>query len=168
MSDLSINEIKEIKTLISQAKGLEKTIFEILNDNTPEHARYSSFKSMALVYNDIADRAQKVMKFGSFYKMNTDEMKSWADTLWPASKSILESVLLSTRLLITTLESNIDFIGEEVDNIENFIKTKLRSAIFEIPSKEKEVQNGIETLFVGKGFGKGIDYDRETRKFNYL
>jgi uncharacterized protein Yka (UPF0111/DUF47 family) len=122
---------------------------------------------MALVYNDIADRAQKVMKFGSFYKMNTDEMKSWADTLWPASKSILESVLLSTRLLITTLESNIDFIGEEVDNIENFIKTKLRSAIFEIPSKEKEVQNGIETLFVGKGFGKGIDYDRETGKFNY-
>jgi hypothetical protein len=30
------------------------------------------------------------------------------------------------------------------------------------PEKEVEVQNGIEALFVGRGMGKGTDYDRET------
>jgi len=122
---------------------------------------------MAFYYNDLADRAQKVIKFGSFYKLNTDDMKSWADTVWPITKSILESVLVSTCMLITTLESNIDFVEVEVDNIENFIKTKLRSVIFDVPTKEKEIQNGLETLLVGKGYGKGVDYDRETGKFNY-
>jgi hypothetical protein len=132
-----------------------------------DHAKYASFKTMAQVYNDLADRAARIMKFGGFYKMNTDGMKSWADTVWPITKSILETVLLNTRILISALESNIDFVEVEIDNINNFIKTRLRSVIFDSPSKEKEVQNGIETLFVGKGYGKGIDYDRETGKFNY-
>jgi len=167
MSGLSMKAIKDIKTLISQAKGLEKTVVDILNSDEPEHGKYASFKNMALIYNDLANRAKKLMEFGQFYTMNTDEMKSWGDTLWPISKSTLELVLVSTRILITTLESNIDFVGEEIENVENFIKIKLRSVLFDLPTKEKEIQNGIETLFVGKGYGKGIDYDRETGKFNY-
>lgn len=51
--------------------------------------------------------------------------------------------------------------------MENFIKNRLRSTIFSPPEKEKEVQNAIETLFVGKGWNKGIDYDRETGKFEF-
>lgn len=167
MRDLSVMEIIEIKTLISQAKALEKTVNDILDRDGSEHSKYASFKNMALTYNDLAERARLVMKFGSFYKLNTDDMKSWADTVWPAAKSVLESVLISTRMLITTLESNIDFVITEIDNIENFIKTKLRSVIFDVPMKEKEIQNAIENLFIGKGYSKAIDYDRETGKFNY-
>lgn len=167
MGDISITEIREIKTLISKARGLEKTIEQILSNNSQEHTRYSSFKHMALFYNDLASQAKNVLKMGNYYIINTDDMGHSGNTLWSIQKEIMESVLLSTRMLITTLESNIDFVSEEIDNVENFIKTKLRSVIFDIPTKEKEVQNGIETLFVGKGFCKGIDYDRETGKFNY-
>lgn len=167
MSNLSIIEIAELKSLIAQVKGLERTVDEILSRDGLDHAKYASFKTMALVYNDLADRATQILKFGAFYKMNTDGMKSWGDTLWPISKSILETVLLNTRMLISALESNIDFIDIEVDNISNFIKIRLHSVIFDSPAKEKEVQNGIGTLFVGKGYSKGIDYDRETGKFNY-
>jgi ribulose bisphosphate carboxylase small subunit len=167
MSGLSILEAKEIKTLISQTKALEKTIKEILTGEGQEHAKYTAFKDMAHIYNDLANQAKRVLKIGYFYTMNTDEMKSWSATVWPMQKSILENVLVSTRMLISTLESNIDFIGEEIDNVENFIRTKLRPVIYNTPVKEKEIQNGIETLFIGKGYGKGIDYDRETGKFNY-
>jgi hypothetical protein len=167
MSHLTITEVKEIKTLILQAKGLEKTIDDILSRDGMEANRYTSFKSMALIYNDLAARAGSVMKIGNFYKMNTEVMKEWADTLWPTAKSILETVLISTRILISSLESNIDFVEEEIDNIESFIKSKLRSALYEAPEKEKEVQNAIESLFLGRGYNKAIDYDRETGKFNY-
>ncbi|MCM3172891.1 hypothetical protein [Paenibacillus sp. MER 99-2] len=167
MGHLTIAEVKEIKTLIMQARSLEKTIDDILSRDGMEANKYTSFKSMAHIYNDIATRSATVMKIGNFYKMNTEEMKGWADTLWPTAKSILETVLISTRILISSLESNIDFVEEEVDNIESFIKTKLRSVLYEIPQKEKEVQNAIENLFVGKGFNKAIDYDRETGKFNF-
>ncbi|QMV40074.1 PD-(D/E)XK nuclease domain-containing protein [Cohnella cholangitidis] len=167
MSNLTITEVKEIKTLILQAKGLEKTIDDILSRDGMEANKYTSFKSMAHTYNDLANRAGSVMKIGSFYKMNTEDMRGWADTLWPTAKSILETVLISTRILISSLESNIDFVEVEIDNIESFIRSKLRSALYRAPEKEKEVQNAIENLFLGKGFNKAIDYDRETGKFNY-
>lgn len=167
MGDLSSDEIKDIKTLIAHAKGLEKTIDQILNNDTQEFARYGAFKQMALVYNDLAEQAKKLIKKGCFYTMNTETMGGSGNTLWGTQKEIIEMVLLSTRLLITTLESNIDFVNEEIENIENFIKSKLRSVVFGTPTKEKEVQNSIETLFIGKGYSKGIDYDRETGKFNY-
>ena len=38
----------------------------------------------------------------------------------------------------------------------------LRKVIYEIPEKELTVQNGIESILVGYGLSKGIDYDRET------
>ncbi|MBB6635298.1 hypothetical protein [Cohnella thailandensis] len=167
MSNLSMMELIEIKTLLLQAKALEKTIDDILNRDVAEHSRYTSFKDMALVYNNLANRAKTVMKFGNFYLLNTDGMKSPGNTVWPDAKNILESVLMSTRFLIVSLESQIDFVSEEIENIGNFLKTKLRNVIFDIPTKEKDIQNAIENLFIGRGFNKGIDYDRETGKFNY-
>lgn len=65
------------------------------------------------------------------------------------------------------MEKEIDFIDDEYTNLENFIKNKLRSSLFTQPEKEKEVQNTIEALFIGKGWNKGIDYDRETGKFEF-
>lgn len=76
-------------------------------------------------------------------------------------------MVVYTDTLIALLEKEIDFIDDEYTNLENFIKTRLRSTIFSPPEKEKEVQNAIETLFVGKGWNKGIDYDRETGKFEF-
>ncbi|MFC5467500.1 hypothetical protein ACFPPD_02140 [Cohnella suwonensis] len=55
----------------------------------------------------------------------------------------------------------------EMDNIGNFIKTKLRSLITDVPLKEKDIQNAVEFLFIGRNFTKGIDYDRESGKFNF-
>lgn len=43
----------------------------------------------------------------------------------------------------------------------------LRTVIFDKPQKEIEVQNAIEALLLGRGLNKGIDYDRESRKFEF-
>lgn len=164
---LTLEEVKMIKLLIQQAKGLEKTINGILESDTAEHARYSSFKDMASIYNDIAIQAKKVMQVGMYYMFNLDEMNGWVDSLWPNMKRIMETVLASTRVLISSLEGTIDFVDVEVDNIENFISTKLRSNIFSEPASELQVQNALEGLFVGRNLSKGIDYDREAGKFKF-
>lgn len=155
MSDLSVMEVREIKTPILQAKALEKTMDDILNRDVAEHCRYTSFKDMAQIYNDLVNRAKSVMKFGSFYTLNTQSMRSPGDTLWGEAKSILESVLTSTRFLIVTLESQTDFVSEEIENIGNFFKTKLRSVVFDTPSKEKEIQNVIGNLLLEGDIAKG-------------
>ena len=47
-------------------------------------------------------------------------------------------------------------------NLTNFLQSKLRSAIFEAPKKERNIQDAIEQLLIGRSLIKGIDYDRET------
>lgn len=119
-----------------------------------------------MTYNDLAIEASKVLK-RNLWIFNTEGMKSWENTVCLEQKRFFETILLYTRRLIAALESNIDFIDEEVENVANFIKAKLRKAVHSEPTREKDIQDCIENLFIGKGYEKGIDYDRETGKFNY-
>lgn len=68
---------------------------------------------------------------------------------------------------MSILENEIDFANDEYCNLENFLKTKLRATMFRQPEKEIEVQNAIETLFIGKGWNRGIVFDRESGKFEF-
>ena len=92
---------------------------------------------------------------------------SGGDTVWPQQKGVIDSIVVYIDILISLLENEVDFVDDEYSNLENFLKTKLRTVMFEPPSKEKEVQNAIEMLLVGKGWNKGIDYDRESGKFEF-
>lgn len=44
---------------------------------------------------------------------------------------------------------------------------RLRGAIFQKPEKELDIQNAIEILLNGRGLSKGLDYDRESGKFEF-
>jgi hypothetical protein len=122
---------------------------------------------MAAIYNDIAIEAKKVIKNGMFYTFSLEEMPGWADTVWSSAKRYMETVLVSTRMLLSCIEGTIDFVDSEIDNIENFITTKLRSNVFSEPTSEIEIQNALEGIFIGRNLSKGIDYDRETGKFRF-
>lgn len=65
------------------------------------------------------------------------------------------------------LEGSLEFADDEFDNLSLFLKSKLRSVMFQKPEKEKDVQNGIESLFLGKNWERGNDYDRESGKFEF-
>lgn len=165
----SMDNTKRIKILLSQIKAVCKTVDEILNNsNTVETARYASFADMARTYNDLATEANKIIGTSSLvYTFNLDELPSWSDSLWPTQKRILEQVLVCSRLLLSTLEGSVDFQDDEFDNIENFIKSRLRTVVFQKPEKELEIQNAIESLLLGRGLSKGSDYDRESGKFEF-
>lgn len=165
----TLDERKAILVLISQVQALRDTIQSTLNNSiAQEHSRYVSFKSYAITYNDLAERARQVLKISTvFYTFNTRDMKSYMDTLWGYQKQVMEQVLLCTKLLLSALEGSVDFVNDEFDNIGNFIQTHLRAAIYQQPEKETEVQNTIENLLIGRGLAKGADYDRESGKFEF-
>ncbi len=159
-----------IRLLISQAKALKNSVVMALSDSsTQAHNRYVSFKSFAIQYNLIAVEAEKVlnMKPKEFSYYVTEKMGNHMDTLWGFQKEIMESVNLSTGILIANLESYTEFTEDEFDNLENFFKSRLRTAIFSIPQKELEVQNAVESLLIGKCMTKGNDYDRESGKLEF-
>ena len=165
----SLEKNREIRVLISQIKAFCDTIHEILvSTNTIESGRYSGFKDMAVVYNDLAERTRLLLNVSNmFYTFNIDEIPAWGDSVWPVQKKILEQVYISGKMLLASLEESMDFVDDEFDNIENFLQSRLRTVIFQKPEKEVEVQNAIESLLLGRGLAKGVDYDRESGKFEF-
>ena len=165
----TIDNAREIKVLLSQLRAFCNTIDEILyNSNSAETARYVSYADMARTHNDFANRVREILNVSTmYYTFNLDEIPGWADIVWPTQKRILEQVLLSSRMLMSSLEGSMDFVDDEFDNIENFIQSRLRTVIFQKPEKEIEVQNAIESLLLGRGLSKGLDYDRESGKFEF-
>jgi len=169
MAKKSLIETRAIKVLISQISAFCETLHDILyNSNAAEIGRYSSYKDMARMYNDFAEQVKRVLEVPSMvYTFNADEIPGFGDTVWGVQKKILEQVFISAKMLLASLKGNSDFVDDEFDNIENFFSTRLRAAIFIKPEKEIEVQNAIESLLLGRGLSKGIDYDRESGKFEF-
>lgn len=165
----TVDNTRDIKVLISQLSAFIKTISEILNNsNTAETARYASYADMARIYNDLANRAKDILNVEStIYTFNLGAIPNRDDTVWPTQKRVLEQVLLSARILLSSVEEGIDFADDEFDNLENFLQFRLRSAIFQKPELEVEVQNAIESLLLGRGLSKGTDYDRESGKVEF-
>lgn len=169
MAKQTLDETKMLKTLLSHIKALRDTIQDILNNQqAAEHSRYVAYKSMAQTYNDLVEQAKVFIKIPSLiYTFKVEEMSGFGATVWPMQKQILEQVLVSTKMLYSSLESTIDFADDEFDNIENFLKSRLRTVIFDKPEKGIEVQNAIESLLIGRGLSKGTDYDREAGKLEF-
>lgn len=165
----TLDETKEIRLLISQISVLQTTIQNTLNaPNTQGTQRYVSFKAFAETYNELADRARRVLKVETaLYTYETNSMGNHMDTFWGTQKSIMEQVLLSAGLLKSALEGSLDFVSDETENISDFFQSRLRSVIYQKPDKEIEVQNAIESLLLGRGLQKGVDYDRESGKFEF-
>lgn len=167
---MELNKGQYIKLLIHQCKALKNLVDKSLNDTaTMETGRFASFKTFAGQYNFLADSVATTLNLDKrmFPTFDVDKMPGWGDSVWPMQRQIVEAVLMNTEMLLSYLEAETDFSDDEFTNIENFIETKLRTVVFDKPDKEIQIQNAIESLFLGKGWAKGVDYDRESGKFEF-
>ena len=58
--------------------------------------------------------------------------------------------------------------SSKVRSLEDFLSSKLRPAMLSgKPETEKEVQNTVEKILIGRGMQKGVDYDRETGRVKH-
>lgn len=83
------------------------------------------------------------------------------DTTMPIQKELFEAVHANLSILEAFLVAKSDLPAEKSEGLRYFLEANLRKAIFEKPSHEREIQNAIEQLLIGRGFEKGVDYDRE-------
>jgi len=83
------------------------------------------------------------------------------NTTMSVQKEIFEAVHANLSILEAFLVAKSDLPAEKSEGLRYFLEANLRKAIFEKPSHEREVQNAIEQLLIGRGFEKGVDYDRE-------
>ena len=167
---MEIERRKQIKYLLARCTALKASMIRTLSDaSVKESGRFSSYKTYSEEYDYLASEVAKVIDLSSerIPRFDTAKMKRWGDTLWPEQKQIIDSLIVYTDTLIAILSREEEFANDEYDALEDFINNKLRACLFKRPEKEKDVQNVVESLFIIRGWSKGLDYDREAGKFMF-
>ncbi|MBR3162145.1 MAG: hypothetical protein IKF19_05385 [Bacilli bacterium] len=168
MKRLNKEELYELKTLIGQAKAVEKTMVEVLQQSDASSHRFISCISYVRMYQTLADASTKFIPLNALVgKFDINNLPNPYDLTSSQHVEWFQTALASIRILISLLEANFDYIDNEYNKIENLINSKLRPLIMNKPEYEKDIQDNIERLFISNGMSKGIDYDRETGKFNF-
>ena len=124
--------------------------------------KYSGFREFLRKYMQIVnflDRNIELPPILDRYDMKQVPLRS--RTLAHQQKAYFESVHANLGLLSEFLRTQVGPIDDEILRLRDFLQSRLRSAVFTSPEKEKSIQDTIEQLLIGRGMQKGQDYDRE-------
>jgi hypothetical protein len=157
---------EQLKQLLSNANALLDAMRYSTTTASGDMANignFSSYKMFLRKYNDLAKQAAPLLPNTTMLDVfKLENIKGSGDTVWPVQKELFELAYSNTGLLKSLLEGAIGYAEDQTHNLRDFIQANLRRAVFVVPDKEIEIQNGIESLLVGRGMAKGTDYDRET------
>jgi len=160
-----VEENKEaLREYVKWADALQRTMEISLRSSDPTSLwKYTSYKQFARKYNDLVKEiATKVSLPPILDLFDLDKIPGPGDTLPMQQQEIFEAVHANVSLLRAMLESQLGVVEDETAALRDFLSARLRSAIFRRPEKERDVQDALEQLLIGRGLLKGQDYDRET------
>ena len=130
--------------------------------------KYGGYKQFARKYMQIINLVIKEIErppILDFY--NIEKMPDGGNTLPYQQKEVFESIYANLSLLRAFLETEIGVVDDEILVLRDFLQSRLRSAIFKPPEREKDIQDVIEQLLIGRGMQKGQDYDREVGRVKF-
>lgn len=123
--------------------------------------KYAGFKNFALKYNRILQAVAQKTELPPVLDQYNESMKGSMDTVVPVQKEIFDSVYSNVSMLRAVLEGKFGVIDDKTTALKDFIRGRLRSAVLQTPEQERDIQDVIEQLLIGRGMQKGQDYDRE-------
>jgi hypothetical protein len=155
---------EQLRRLLSKVNALVEAMRYSISSARPDDVwRYSSYRTFMGMYNDVAEEAAHALseesQIGAY---DLSKIPGPADTMGIQQKSFFDDAHANALLLKSTLEAEIGYAEDETHKLTAFIQSSLRKAVYGTPEREVEIQNSIETLLVGRGMAKGVNYDRET------
>lgn len=124
--------------------------------------KHAAFRDYMRKYNDVVSYVRTLTTITAPIDVyDLSKVPHWGDTLMPTQKHLFESVHANLAILEAWLIARVDLPAEKAESLRHFFEANLRRAIFDAPSSEREVQNAVEQLLIGRGLVKGQDYDRE-------
>ena len=124
--------------------------------------KHSTYRDYMRKFNQVVEYIQTLAPISApidIYDLN--KVGHFGDTTMPVQKEHFESVHANLSILEAYLSAKAELPAEKAESLRYFLEVNLRKAIFGIPTHEREVQNAVEQLLIGRGLVKGIGYDRE-------
>lgn len=158
----------KVKELRDHCVALQSAMDASRNSRTDDVWLHSSFKTFMRKYNELVRRVQCVMQLDAPVDLfDLEKVPTAFDSVTIQQRIYFDEVYTNLLILRSFIEANGGLSQVEAENILNFLKANLRKAVHFEPQQERDIQNAIESLLVGKGMQKGIDYDRETGRVKY-
>ena len=165
---------QKLEQYLNMARALLQSMDSVIS-NVPEDTsvwHYASYKGYATQYTRLVEAiaALEPLPNGILFPYDIDKISGVGDTLHIQQKSMFQQVHGDLSMLCSWLDAALGKTGSssEVRSLEDFISSKLRPAmVMGRPESERDVQNTMEQILIGRGMQKGIDYDRETGRVKH-
>ena len=153
------NQLREALLTVT---ALKTSMEHALRSDPNAMWRHAAYRDYMRKYNDVVAYVRTLTPITAPIDVyNLDNVRHWGDTVMPQQKQLFESVHANLAILEAWLIARADLPAEKAESLKNFFEANLRRAIFDVPAQEREVQNAVEQLLIGRGLTKGLDYDRE-------
>ncbi len=153
----------ELEPWLAAANALLRSMEITSTSNSKDFWRFSSYKQYLRKYNQLVEGVRAIESIDvplDIYDEN--KVPGIGGTRVSQQNAYFQAVHANLSILRAWLEQKVGKSAHEASSLATFLQARLRSAIFESPKAEIEVQNAVEQLLIGRGLQKGIDYDRET------
>ena len=153
---------KRLRGLLGSAQALLDSMNATQHSDDDNIWRFLGYRSYLRKYNELARLVASVTPIDTvldYYDL--DKVPGNCDTLPVQQRDLFQQAHANLSILRAFLENKIGIKHDQIHALQDFLQSKLRRVVFTKPEKEVEVQNAVEQLLIGRGFQKGIDYDRE-------
>ena len=165
---------QELENILAMARALLSSMDTVIK-SIPESNHiwhFSSYRSYALRYNTLVKKIFELEPNTKylFVNYNLDKIPGNTNSLHLQQHSIFQDVHGNLSMLCAWIDSELgsERITFKVRTLEDFLQASLRPAMLSRePDTEKDVQNTIERILIGRGMQKGMDYDRETGRVKF-
>lgn len=154
---------EECREYLHWVRSLRRSMEQSVRSDDPSDVwKYSTYRQYARKYNQLAEAIGKQVRLPPVLDyFNVEQMKGPTSTIAMQQKDVFQAVHANLSVLEAFLESRLGFVEDEIDSLRDFLHSRIRAALFEAPTSEKQVQDALERLLIGRGLQKGDDYDRE-------
>lgn len=159
----------KLRQYYKMLEALHKAMDASRNAHSSSNAQsYSGFKQFARKFQQIASLVNSEIDLPTVIEVwDAEKLPRRSSTRLLQQQEYFEGTYANLLILKAYLETQLGIVDDEIQVLRDFFQSRLRSAIFEIPENEKEVQDAIERLLIGRGMQKGEDYDRESGRVRH-
>ena len=156
-----------LKRLSVRVDALRRAMDTVIAGTTPDYAKWGAFKNYARVYNPLAREYIELSGDNAINMYDIERMKGSMELVWPVQKQLFDTIYADVLILSSMLSEYDTGMSASISEIQDLLTANLRKSVFDKPEGERAIQNAVEALFIGRGYQRSIDYDRETGRVKY-
>lgn len=151
-----------LKGHLAAINALRSAMDRSISSTAENHWRYVGFRDYMAKYQRIAEQVSKLIKITApIGSWDLSKVGSVMDTIGVVQRQYFEAVYANLSILGAFVEHSIGAKEDEIRALSDFFQANLRKAVFDRPERERNIQDVVEQLLIGKGLSRGLDYERE-------